>query len=706
MPIRITDNDFYSLHGMWGAYASLALGRFGRGAGVVMGDVQAPNRGLFIGYKDGPGEAKLLPFVPENAKVGLDGTAYVASSEGGSPGAAPRPAPRKFCSWFTQEEIDRTLEFSGETWRAGKMSFTVHSFFGSVPDPSAVSPFTFRKAACPAILLRLSLDNRSGAEPLIGIFGMQGVSRPLSDATEGRLAGMASSTAYGFALRPGEDVAEVMDWNFVDAAFNGPRPLRRLASQGGLRFRVAPGAKADYLIALGTYQSGTVTSGAPTQRYYASLFKDLEDVLEFALEHAGDFLSRAAETDAILASTPLDDYRKFMIAQGAHSYCASTELLMDDRGAPVFIVNEGEYRMMNTLDLTVDQSFWELIFSPWTVRNELDAFLDRSSYTDRYGLAFTHDQGVADCFSPRGSSSYELPGLSDCFSYMSYEETLNWALSACLYVRNSHDALWAEGASQPLAACLDSLRSRDKNGDGIMDVDSDRCEGGAEITTYDSLDISLGQARNNLYLAVKAWGTFLCLAAFFEQREDGARAGLAKEAAAAIAETVLSFVQEEGYIPAVFEGGNRSRIIPAVEGLVYPYLAGMSEAVAEDGPYGQFIRALKRHLDMVLEPGICLDSQSGGWKLSSTSRNTWLSKIFLNQFVAERILDMAGERTRRDAVHVGWLTKGSADYGATDQVDSSTGSDLGSRLYPRLVTSVLWLTPHHQFPGLKIPETT
>ena len=109
------------------------------------------------------------------------------------------------------------------------------------------------------------------------------------------------------------------------------------------------------------------------------------------------------------------------------------------------------------------------------------------------------------------------------------------------------------------------------------------------------------------------------------------------------------------------------------------------------GPYGELIRALKRHLDKVLAPGVCLDAVSGGWKLSSTSRNTWLSKIFLNQYVAERVLGFDDERTRRDAVHARWLRTGSADFAATDQVDSSSGKDLGSRLYPRLVTSILWL---------------
>nr|WP_156926659.1 hypothetical protein [Cohnella panacarvi] len=45
------------------------------------------------------------------------------------------------------------------------------------------------------------------------------------------------------------------------------------------------------------------------------------------------------------------------------------------------------------------------------------------------------------------------------------------------------------------------------------------------------------------------------------------------------------------------------------------------------------------HLNTVLVPGVCL-FEDGGWKLSSTSSNSWLSKIYLCQFVAHRLLGL------------------------------------------------------------------
>ena len=48
------------------------------------------------------------------------------------------------------------------------------------------------------------------------------------------------------------------------------------------------------------------------------------------------------------------------------------------------MVNEGEYCMMNTLDLSVDLVFWDLGHDPWVVRNLLDNFVSRYSYTGEF----------------------------------------------------------------------------------------------------------------------------------------------------------------------------------------------------------------------------------------------------------------------------------------------------------------------------------
>lgn len=148
---------------------------------------------------------------------------------------------------------------------------------------------------------------------------------------------------------------------------------------------------------------------------------------------------------------------------------------------------------------------------------------------------------------------------------------------------------------------------------------------------------------------------------------------------------------KDGYIPAVFEGGNDSKIIPAIEGLIFPYMVGLKEALDPEGRFGTYIRTLKTHLHTILKPGICL-FEDGGWKLSSTSNNSWLSKIYLSQFIARTILGLPWDEQGQnaDAAHVAWLTHPELSYWCwSDQIIA--GKISASRYYPRGVTAILWL---------------
>jgi hypothetical protein len=362
--------------------------------------------------------------------------------------------------------------------------------------------------------------------------------------------------------------------------------------------------------------------------------------------------------------------------------------------------------MINTFDLLADQVFFELSRNPWTVRNVLDHFATRYSFTDevvlpgsptRYpgGLSFTHDQGVANAFSPAGQSAYEQGGLSGLFSHMAYEQLVNWALCACLYVHASNDQDWLEGHSDTLRAVLSSLQARDHPDpamrDGLMSADSSRTQpDGAEITTYDSLDASLGRSRENLYLGGKTWAAYVCLEAALYSlglEEEATSARLQADRAAA---TMVASVRTNGRLPAVLGlGGSNSSIIPIVEGLAFPSRCGAAAAVERNGRYKAYISSLRTHLTEVLLPGGDCLFTDGGWKLSSTSDNSWLSKVYLSQHIARTHLGVKDTR-RADAAHVGWLlSPQSASFAWSDQMEN--GRAIGSRYYPRGVTSYLWM---------------
>jgi len=380
--------------------------------------------------------------------------------------------------------------------------------------------------------------------------------------------------------------------------------------------------------------------------------------------------------------------------------------------------------MMNTLDLSVDQAFWELKQNPWVVANLLGNFVRRYSYQDQVksrsgqtlggGLSFCHDMGVFNQFSPPGHSSYELSQLTGCFSYMTQEQLCNWVLTAACYVARTADTRWLLAHGHLLDACAQSMRARANPRTGLMIHDSARCAGGQKITTYDSLDESLGQARANTYLAVKCWATWVALEFTSRLRKScGDSSAPIETLADELAELLANCAANET-IPAVLEKDNagfHSRILPVIEGLIYPAYwldclaawpadsvsANEAESTLQSRLSGPFIDVLRRHtLRLLTDPARPNLFPDGGLKLSSTSNNSWMSKIAIVQYVAKSVLRLEeiDERIAKifsdaDTAHVRWQTEGSAFWACSDQFVS--GIAKGSRYYPRIITSALWM---------------
>ena len=120
------------------------------------------------------------------------------------------------------------------------------------------------------------------------------------------------------------------------------------------------GEKRTYRFALCFHRSGICT-GHDASYTYARLFKNIEAVGRYALDHFDELAARADQSNARIGASKLSNDQKFMLSHAIRSYYGSTQLL-DMDGEPFWVVNEGEYRMMNTFDLTVDQLFYELEF--------------------------------------------------------------------------------------------------------------------------------------------------------------------------------------------------------------------------------------------------------------------------------------------------------------------------------------------------------
>ena len=260
----------------------------------------------------------------------------------------------------------------------------------------------------------------------------------------------------------------------------------------------------------------------------------------------------AEENEHFLEETGLSSMRKKLLCRQSVKSFYISSMLMEEGERSRWIVNEGTFLMMNTFDLLIDHLFFECRYHPWTVRNALNFFVESYSYKDQCGISFTHDMGSHYVFTPKGQSSYEIPYLTDCFSYMTQEQA---------------------------------------------DSAADNCE--EHMLAY--------------------------------------------------------FDREKKRFPALFDGEGTMAIVPVIEGIIYPVFFGKPEAVSEDGKHGRLIRALKEHIQTVLVPGICL-FEDGGFKLSETSDNSWISKIFLCQYIIEKVLHMNMPQImdKADAAHWSW----------------------------------------------------
>jgi hypothetical protein len=698
---------FNAHHSPIGAFASFTLGTEGAKGGLGLELGKPADQDVYLGLETREGGTfQALPFFGSSDAGEEERLRYEVELANQ---ALPEWQSARIIP-FAAEAVRRDFHAATDTWVAGDLTFTIYSPVRPIPDPETASDADLMAAIVPSVLAELTVDNTQGVRPRRAYFGYSGNDpyasmRRLDDTLPGFAGiGQGRTTAIvtdapdarsGQAFSLGTVLEETVPQNL---AFG-------LGGSAALILDVPAGQIRTFRFAVCFYRGDLATAGLDTSYYYTRYFPNIESVASYTLTHFDALKQAARDGNALLENGALSDDQNFMLAHAVRSYYGSTQFL-ENAGKPLWLVNEGEYRMMNTFDLTVDQLFYEMKLNPWAVRNELDLFTVRYSYTDTVrfpgdptehpgGIGFTHDMGIANVFSRPSYSSYEQAGLTGCFSYMTHEQVVNWLCCATVYAAQTHDVPWLRENQYTIEACFQSLLHRDHPNpakrDGIMSLDSSRTEGGSEITTYDSLDVSLGQARRNIYLAGKTWACYVALEKIFGDSGDIELAKQAGEQAERCAATLVGSVTEDGYIPAVLDGGCASRIIPAIEGLAYPYFTGCAEALDPNGRYGAYIQALRRHLEAVLVSGVCL-FDDGGWKLSSTSNNSWLSKIYLCQFVARRILGFGGDAVTAsaDAAHSAWLTDPENGYWAwSDQMVS--GKAIGSRYYPRGVTAILWL---------------
>ena len=397
---------------------------------------------------------------------------------------------------YFELHITRDYRFASDHFITEDLRLEIISPFGDLPDPATTARAKNKRAACPVVFAKLTVDNRQGTQTKTALFALGEHGCPMPIHEPGKFTGFLFGNGnLGFATDAEVEPLQTFDLSKAKKP-DGTQLVPRFGGSYGFMMDVPAGEQREMHISLATYRTGIATLGLEMPYWYTRYFSSLRDVLEYGLEHKDWYYQQAAQRDAELEAASLNDAQKFLIAHASHSYYGSTQWF-DDSGKPFWNVNEGEYRMHNTFDLTVDMLFYEMRYSPWTVKNVLETFIRRYSYYDQVrlpgsdrtypgGISFTHDQGNHNNFSPEAYSSYEISGIDRrCFSYMTHEQLVNWVCCTGVYVSQSQDQDFLTRHLKTVKDCYQSMLNRDHPApaqrNGVMGCESSRCNGGGEI---------------------------------------------------------------------------------------------------------------------------------------------------------------------------------------------------------------------------------
>ncbi len=267
---------------------------------------------------------------------------------------------------FSDSEITRSFGAAVDSWTAGDLTFRLISQVGGVPDPDSADADALKSVLAPAVVAELTIDNRRSSAARKAFFGYAG-SDPSANMRVWRekgLIGIGQGTSTAIAT-DSEGVLAGTAWQ-AEAILNVKHEENlpfMLGSLGLLVATVPAGEIRTFKFAVCFFREGTATTGLRARYLYRRWFGHIEEVAEFALTQADRIVNAGLDFERRLTSG-LSVNRALMLSQATRSYYGCTQCLERSDGRALWVVHEGEYRMMNTFDLTVDQAFFELALNP------------------------------------------------------------------------------------------------------------------------------------------------------------------------------------------------------------------------------------------------------------------------------------------------------------------------------------------------------
>lgn len=694
---------FMTHHAPVGSWSSFTFGAEGLGASI---DLEAPMVSDSADFLVGVAQDGILTTLPFSRAAGKPASA--AGPDVLAEGNKETAPVKQTVGWnyLSATAVRRELGACVDVFHAENMTLRVYTPQYPLEDPQegAISP----EACCPGVLLELEIDNSGRAVQATGFLG-------LSWKADGRIytvdtAGVAGLTGLGWRnewMLAAEKTSAVytVRGHDLEEQLRIDRRLLHQTGAGALCIRVEPGERAVLTAALGFYKEGAGSNGIATRYYYTRCFDSVAAVCRSLLGRADSVTAYCRAQDADWRSRFAEDWQYAVFAQAVRGYAASTQLLCDETGRVYYNVGEGAYVWRNTMDLAVDHLGWELKQNAWVVRNIIDLYIERYAYRDTVrfadrpgeefegGLSFTHDMGNYFTYSPAGYSGYERETTpkDGCYLYMTTEELLNGVCVMTAYGLYTGDGGWMTEKKATALSLLESLENRDdplpEKRDGVLKAQSTRCgPQGKESTTYDALDHSLMDSRGSVYIQVKTVAALTLLEEFLRragEKEAARRAAGMRQKAERSLERFYD--EKRDCLRANLYDTVESLVLGAVEPLGVLSLLGMTDRFPE-----RLKELLRRHVRACLQKGACADAVTGGLRLSSTSNNTFVSKVMLSLFVMREVLamDIPAEHVTE---LLNWCRIYAERMTISDQILVDKRQVIGGCYYPRIITAAFWM---------------
>lgn len=256
---------------------------------------------------------------------------------------------------------------------------------------------------------------------------------------------------------------------------------------------------------------------------YGTRFANLDAVAGWARENGAGIFDNAARVDGIVAGNNQSKSINDLLAYTLHSWLANTWWVERD-GRDWFSVWEGICHFHSTVDVEFTQSPFYLAVWPELLGIELDFWSEFS----KDGMRLLGERGAGTLFLSHDCGQMAVADGQVYPHEMEVEETTNYLILLYAHWRRTGNFAIAKSKRAIIEKYLAFLVACDTTGNGVPDR--------GIANTLDDASPAIQYGREQVYLAVKTMGAFVCGAAILREcgaadaaRDYERRAGVIRE---------------------------------------------------------------------------------------------------------------------------------------------------------------------------------